>query len=278
MTPSSSAPLILCCGCAPLARWWAHRIIRPDVRLLLRIQAWRRTLPLWFRRVMDSLISGHPLYDASIVLYVLCIVAIWFVGWPLTWILVLNMIGSFVACILLRAPTPTDADATLRERERVSPWGFPCIELQVATALLAMVLSSPPVNAGLAITCGCCWLALLFLRVYALTHFLHQLVGSILPGVFSVPIMVGLANTAYPRGVSSLSHAMCSIGVGALVLAYVGYKAEMNEAPFFRIPRQECMCAHASLTCNGAPPAAFSYARCATPARPVQTCACCRTS
>jgi hypothetical protein len=166
-------------SCKPVRRWFL-RLYMLDLALLYRVVLLRRLLPKSCRRFSDRLISSHPGYDLSCALWISMLVLIPFVGWPLTWMMVANVVLSFVLSWSLPSAVPLQFDPSLKARGRVSPAGFPCIELHLSTVVAAVLWveykGNPAISAA-----GVLWvLLLLYTRLYALTHFLHQLAGMYL--------------------------------------------------------------------------------------------------
>lgn len=266
-----------------MPKWALPRVLlSADLNCLLLAQHIRRRLPRCLRRFNDRLISAHPLHDASIIFWLSTAVVVWFVGWPLAWMLAGNLTLSFAfaygiprATELLAGSrgcgsatlrrtchatarslahisrTPEQYDGRLKPRGRVSPNGFPCVELHLAAVLWATLFASPDVRppgspgatAGLALGCIASCGALLGLRLYAGTHMLWQLAVSALLGALSAPLQLRMAALLLPRGVNPLMH---GLNFSLLVLGwagYVGYQAESNDSPFLRTERAECECA-----------------------------------
>jgi len=215
---------------------------------LLLLQRVRRRLPKLVRVVADSLISSNPAHDASCAVWLGSLVAIWFVGWPLAWMLSLNITVGFLLGLALRCRSPREFDSRLKPRGRVSPSGLPCLELQLATVLWAMVIVSAQATGAqqatmhaLAGSCVGSSALLLFLRLYAGTHTLLQLVASVGLGATSIPALLALSNALFPQGVDGKNQALNFILLMFAWVAYVFYQAEnSNNVPFLRLPREEC--------------------------------------
>ncbi len=72
-------------------------IERFEVNFLLSVQRYRRSkLPYIVRWMCDRMISTHPFYDASFAAWLQTIVAIYFVGFPLSWCLCANIFIIFI--------------------------------------------------------------------------------------------------------------------------------------------------------------------------------------
>jgi hypothetical protein len=252
----------------PLARKW----LEIDLRALLFVQHVRRRLPVVLRAFNDRLISGHPAHDISCAIWLGALIAVWFVGWPLAWMMASNITMSFVIAYLLPLiaaqlktvrtlgvpavgwalehlqRTPESYDPRLKPRSRVSPNGLPCIEVHLLAVLWTTLLISPATGVGsggatpglLGVGCVCSWLVLLSLRLYAGTHLLWQLGASALLGLLSVPIQLRLASSAFPRGLDGKYHMLNFLLLAILWVAYVCYQAESNGAPLMRVERAEC--------------------------------------
>jgi hypothetical protein len=214
-------------------------LLRAELDALYAVQRVRRALPLALRWLFDRLISAHPLYDVSVALWMAAPFALWARGWVLFWLLVLNVFAAFALHWTLGAPSPGALDARLRPRGRVSPSGFPCMELQVASALLGYLAwwhATPAAVLG----AGAAGAALLATRVYALTHFPHQLALSVALGGFSVPAGRAVARYFFKTRLHPQVHALGAVAVVFLVVGFVAYHVESNAVPFMRIPRSEC--------------------------------------
>jgi len=159
--------------------WVAQRYVLIELVLLHGLQRGRSTLPRPMRALCGRLISGHPLHDVSLLLWVGMPVAIWFMGWPLTWMLIVNIALSLVLSGLVPAPVPSQFDATLRPKGRVSPTGFPCLELHLGVVIIAMLaFSRATVPLPVTYTATALVAVLICTRLYALSHFLLQLLGA----------------------------------------------------------------------------------------------------
>lgn len=251
----------------PLARKW----LEIDLRALLFVQHVRRRLPVALRAFNDRLISGHPAHDISCAIWLGALIAVWFVGWPLAWMMAGNITLSFLVAYLLPLiaaqlktvrtlsvhavggalehlqRTPESYDPRLKPRSRVSPNGLPCIEVHLLAVLWTTLFISPATGVGggaplslLGVGCACSWLVLLSLRLYAGTHLLWQLVASALLGLLSAPIQLRLASSAFPRGLDGKYHMLNFLLLAILWVAYVCYQAESNGAPLMRVERAEC--------------------------------------
>ena len=232
--PLSSASSFLLPRFRPFAQ-----LLRAELDALYHVQRARRALPLALRWLCDRLLSAHPFYDLSIAFWMAAPFALASYGWVLWWLLVLNMFTAFIVHWTLDAPSPADLDARLRPRGRLSPSGFPCMELQIATSLLAYVAwwhGSVQVWIGCLVAGG----ALFALRVYALTHFFHQLVLSVLLGGLSVPAGRAVARYFFKARLDPQLHGLGVVFVIFVVAGFIAYHAEMNAVPFMRIPRAEC--------------------------------------
>ena len=218
------------------------QLLRAELDVLYIVQRTRRTLPHALRWLCDRLISSHPFYDVSIAIWMATPFALAAYGWVLWWLLVLNVFMAFAIHWTLDAPSPADLDARLRPRGRLSPSGFPCMEVQIATALLAYIAwwhASALVWFGCFLAAG----ALILLRVYALTHFFHQLALSVLLGGFSVPAGRAVARYFFKARLHPQMHGLGVVFVIFIVAGFIAYHAETNSVPFMRIPRSECECA-----------------------------------
>jgi hypothetical protein len=214
-------------------------ILRNELDFLYMAQKIRRVLPHPVRWMADRLISSYPFYDVTIGLWMAIPYFLWAYGWILFWLLSINVFGSFMLHWALDAPSPGDVDARLRPRGRLSPSGFPCIEIQVAACLLAYIawFHMTPLAIGLCTGVGG---SIVLLRFYALTHFPHQIIVSGLLGAFSVPAGRAVARYFFKTRIHPHTHALGAIAVGSMIIGYIAYYAESNELPFMRIPRAEC--------------------------------------
>lgn len=225
---------------APLPRFRPlAQLLRAELDVLYAVQRTRRMLPHALRWLCDRLISSHPFYDVSIAVWMTTPFALAAYGWVLWWLLVLNVAVAFSLHWALDAPSPADLDARLRPRARLSPSGFPCMEVQLATALLAYIAWW---HASALVWCGCALAvgALVLLRVYALTHFPHQLALSVALGGFSVPAGRAVARYFFKARLHPQMHGLGVVFVMFIVAGFVAYHAETNSVPFMRIPRSEC--------------------------------------
>lgn len=273
-----------------MPRWGLFRwFLNVDLSCLLFLQSVRRRLPLCVRSFFDRMISGHPAHDISLVIWIAAAGCLWAIGWPLAWLVVGNMTLSFILAWVLPmivAPlklvaivgrwgnllrglgdalehiyrTPETYDPRLKPRARVSPTGFPCIELHLLTVLWSCILlsylspkaiyyntgtggsvepQSKVVSTALITTCAITFGFFLWIRLYSGTHLLWQLVASCVLGGLSVPLEVTLANNYFPKGVSVTMHSVTMTLVVFLWLGYLCYQAESNAAPFMRLEREE---------------------------------------
>jgi hypothetical protein len=216
-----------------------REVARVELEALFRVQRLRRRLPHSVRWVADRLISTHPLYDVSFASWLATFVCLYHVGFSLMWVLAVNIVVSFLLAWVVGGAVPADGDVRLRPRGRVSPSGFPCVELQITAALLAPVVRVYPQPAVVAL-CGVYFVLLVLLRLYGLTHFPHQLLASALLGGLSVPALFRLGLTLFPRGLHAQTNLLLGVAVAFIFIGYVAYKAETNEAPIARVPKEEC--------------------------------------
>ena len=148
--------------------------LRSELDFLYALQKIRRVLPLSVRWLCDRLLSSHPFFDVTIGLWMAVPWLLFAYGWVLFWLLSANLFLTFALHWATEAPSPGDVDSRLRPRGRVSPSGFPCMEIQLAACILAYIAWW---HATLRVT-GLCVGAggfLVLLRFYALTHFPHQI-------------------------------------------------------------------------------------------------------
>ena len=214
-------------------------VVAAEVGLLYHVQRARNRLPRWIRHVCDRLLSAHPLYDLTLGLWMLVPLALYHLGWRLFWPLALNVLVGFLLSWGVGGPIPRDMIEWLRPRPRLSPSGFPCIEVQVAACLLTYVgwwYGTPLAVGG----CSAAFLALLALRLYALTHFPHQLALSAALGAASVPGCRRLGRYLFPLPVAVEVHFIGAFMIACLFIGYIAYHAESNDVPFMRIPRETC--------------------------------------
>ena len=215
-------------------------LLRVEVFLLHALQGLRARLPRSVRRTMDKLISAHPLYDLTLALWLCIPWALASLGWRLFWPLCLNILVGFLLAWFVGGPIPGDLIDWLKPRARLSPSGFPCIELQVASCLLLYVGWWHSDSPGVVAACCAAFATLLLLRLYALTHFPHQLVLSAAMGAGSVPACRRLGRYLFQLPVPVDVHLLGAFVFGSLFLGYICYYAETNEVPFARIPQAEC--------------------------------------
>jgi hypothetical protein len=246
--PATAIPAPLASSAtSPLPRFRPlAQLLRAELDALYAVQRARRALPLALRWVCDRLLSAHPFYDAALALWMAVPFALAAYGWVLFWLLVLNVGVAFCLHWALGAPSPAELDARLRARGRLSPSGFPCMELQVLTALLAYAAWWHATVAAAA-WCALAGGALLALRVYALTHFPHQLALSVLLGGFSVPAGRAVARFFFKAKLHPQMHGLGAVAVVFIAAGFIAYHAESNAVPFMRIPRAECASAVAAL-------------------------------
>jgi hypothetical protein len=210
-----------------------------ELDLLYRVQKARRRLPLTLRWTADRLISSHPFYDVSLIVWVCTIVGCYFVGWGYMWVFSANVFASATLAALLGGPVPSDLDPRIKPRGRVSPSGFPCIELHLATVALAVAGRAYP-QPSVLIPAVLFWAILVALRLYGCTHLPHQLLLSTIIGLLSLPATNAAAAAMLPpRGVPTSVHALGAIAVGTLWVGYAALRAESNDLPFARVPRAE---------------------------------------
>jgi len=158
------------------------------------------------------------------------------------WQLAVNVVLSFTFSWTVGrvVATPADVDPRIRPRGRVSPRGFPCVELHLATVLCTAAIIKFPAERSI-ITCSLLALTTLAsFRLYALTHFPSQLAMSVLLGAATVPALQTLATMLWPRGVPADVHIIGGVALGFAFLSFMAYRAEENGAPFLRIRKCDC--------------------------------------
>lgn len=206
--PDGPAAPSWCCG--TLSRAYGRTPLPSLLRLLVRadfaalsvVRRCRLCLPLPLRAALSALTSSHPLHDISSGVWLGALVAVLFVGWEMAWMLVANLSLALLLSWTLAAPGPGDLDPVgyrLR-RGRVSPAGFPCLELHMLTVVVVMLnvayekggdggggggadasaaVAPTGLGVGLGASLGAGVVLLLFLlRLFALTHFVSQLLGA----------------------------------------------------------------------------------------------------
>jgi len=215
-------------------------LLRAEVYILFLLQRLRGRLPRKVRYICDRLLSSNPFYDLTFGLWLLTPWCLYHVGWRLFWPLSLNVFSGFLLSWIVGGPIPRELIEWLRPRGRLSPSGFPCIELQVASCLLTYVgwwYSTFPV---VVVACCAAFLLLVTLRLYGLTHFPHQLVLSAALGAGSVPGCRRLGRYFFPLPVSIEVHLLGAFFVACIFIGYVAYHAESNDVPIMRVPRDTC--------------------------------------
>jgi hypothetical protein len=223
---------------APVGSSLLDRVRQAELDFLFAVQRFRRRMPMSLRYVFDRLISSHPLYDLSLAAWMAVPPAMLYTGPALMWMIVANIFLSFGLSWMLNAAVPTDLDPRLKPRGRVSPSGFPCVELHLATVLfIALVFYFP--HAAAIVACAGLLLLLFVLRLYALTHFPHQLLGSVALGALTVPLLRAFGRSVFPKGIHPQNHVLAGVFVGMIFIGYIAYKAETNDAPILRIPKSE---------------------------------------
>ena len=215
-------------------------VISVDVYIMHAVQGARARLPRSVRRTLDKLLSAHPLYDVTLGLWLLVPWALALLGWRLFWALALNVTFAFLATWYIGGPLPGEWIGWLRPRARLSPSGFPCIELQVASCLLTYVAWWYGPRLAVVLPCAAALAALVALRLYALSHFPHQLLLSAAIGAASVSGCRKLGRYMFALPVPQEVHLLGAFAVACLFLGYICYYAETNEVPFGRISQAEC--------------------------------------
>jgi len=209
-----------------------------EVKLLLYVQRYRRSkLPYIVRWMCDRMISTHPFYDASFAAWLQTIVAIYFVGFPLSWCLCANIFIIFMVAHFFRGKVPSDVEPRIKSRGRLSPSGFPCIELFIFGCVCAAVLYKFPRDLYAILGSIITPLVLSLLRIYGCTHFPSQLISSFSLGVLTIPIYFNIGLYFYPRGLDNFSHLLAILPPCLGYIGYVAYKVETNEMPFLRTPK-----------------------------------------
>lgn len=228
---------------APASRPLLQPLWDAELRFLLWVQDARRRLPPLVRAVAEALTSSHPGRDVSAAVWLATVPALWYLGPTLMWLLAANIALSFALAWTVgrTVAVPADVDARLRARGRVSPTGFPCVELHMAVVLFAAALLRYP-SSGLAAGAVLTVSVLVVLRLYALTHFPSQLLASVALGAAVVPALQAGAAATWPRGVPGDVHLLGGVALGSAFLAYAAYRAEENGAPFLRVRKRECEC------------------------------------
>lgn len=140
-----------------------------------------------------------------------------------------------------KSKVPANLDARLKPRGRVSPHGFPCIEVHIATVLFIMLAAEFPTSPAVYIVGSVCWSTLVWLRLYGVTHYPHQLIGSTLLGLLSVPGFLYLARKAFKNPIPGVMHLIGGFFVLCMFLGYAAYRAENNDFPVMRVPKSEYM-------------------------------------
>lgn len=217
-----------------------YKLLAWDAEMVFYIQKWCRKLPRPVRSVCRSMLSSNPLFDLSIITWITTAVGLYFCGWNLFWSLSLNVFLAFFLSWIVGGRMPGDIDPRLQPLGRVSPTGFPCIEIQLSVAALCVMLiefPEPPVVFFSFLYLG----VLLFLRLFGMTHFIHQLLFSIIVGGISVPTGFYLSAYWFPKRLHPQTHLIGAVLVACVWICYVAYKFENDETILSRIPRDEYM-------------------------------------
>jgi hypothetical protein len=212
-----------------------------EVASLLSVQRFRRgRLPLWLRWSCDRLLSTHPFYDASLAAWLAAIALLPIVGYPIWWCMSVNVVASFALSRYPGGAAPADVEPRIKSRGRVSPSGFPCVEVQLASCL-ATVVATEFRGEPLAGAVGALYVAALaLLRLYGCTHFPSQLLASLALGASSVPALYAIAALFIEPGtVNGGLQFLAALPLGMLFVGYAAYRAETNDMPFARIPKAE---------------------------------------
>ena len=158
------------------------------------------------------------------------------------WLLAANVMLSFILAwtVGAGAKVPADLDSRLQPRGRVSPTGFPCVELHLATVLAVAALLHYPRNGWVWVAgVGGIW-CLIFLRLYGLSHFPHQLGASVALGLAGVPLLMFASNRAFPKGVPIDVHILGGVFIATAFLTSVAYKIEQGDSPVLRVAKKDC--------------------------------------
>ena len=189
--------------------------------------------------VLYRLCSPHPLYDVSLLPYAIWIGAMPFYGFRIIWVGTVNLVLGMFMNWGIRARCPRHVDARLRMLAQVSPHGFPCMEVHMATALCADVAWF----AGM----PWCWAVMVAVvalvvvtRVFSVSYFPDQIAGSVISGACGVVGAHMAGERFIPLGLTHQMHLILIFVVIFIVMAYVSYLAEQNASPFMRVPRADC--------------------------------------
>jgi hypothetical protein len=213
-------------------------IERMEVNFLLTVQRFRRSsLPYFIRWMCDRMISTHPFYDASFAAWLQTVVAIYFVGFPLSWCLCANIFLGFVLARIFKGKIPSDVEPRIKSRGRLSPSGFPCIELFIVGCVSYAVVYKFPKDIYAILGAILTPLILSLLRIYGCTHFPSQLIFSLVFGGLTIPLYFNIGLYFYPKGLDNFSHLLAILPPCLGYIGYVAYKVETNEMPFLRTPK-----------------------------------------
>lgn len=212
-----------------------------EANMLFSIQQYRKRIPRTLRRYMDLCISSHPLYDLSFIYWLSILLGLYYIGYRLMWIVSINILLSFLLAWTIGGSVPNDNDLRLRPRGRVSPNGFPCIELQITASFLYVLILQGTVKIGVIFLGYTGLFILILLRLYGLTHYPHQLFFSVFVGTGSVPLLYRIGIRYFPRTLHPQTNLLIAIAILFLFIGYLAYKMETNDAPIGRIPKDEFM-------------------------------------
>ena len=211
-------------------------LLRWEFRRLAMIQKKRRKTPAL--RMSLRLVSPHMLYDISAGIWLAFIAALPYGGYRFLWTTVVNLIMSWAINAALGWRYPSQIEPRLKAYGQVSPSGMPPVDLWMMVCVFWQIHSfvgNPLVSWFCLAFCS----VLLFSKVVACTYFFHQVAASLVCGPVSTWAALSIGRR-YFRRVPYHVNSGFFVVVVLLILAYVGYRAERNEAPVFRVRKSEC--------------------------------------
>jgi hypothetical protein len=213
-----------------------------DAGILLQLQGYRKYV--WFLKYFTS---SHPLLDISFYFIVLSAIlnTYYLNGWSSFWLFAYTLVLTVILRYLFAScKSPGSVNSSINPYGRLSPSAFPCVELIFISELLMEVALSCEDCSSSSYLLGSILFQFFFiisLRCFTETHFLYQIILSIIVGFTSYASGMALGSLFLPTEIKHQFHSLSAIGVGSVFLAFLALRIENNEAPIGRVEKKEFM-------------------------------------
>ncbi|KAA0147486.1 hypothetical protein FNF29_07332 [Cafeteria roenbergensis] len=216
--------------------------LRSQLRLLLRVRAYRAGLPRRWRRVLDSLLSRRPLEDIGLLVWILPVAALPWLKFHFFVTAASLILWGLLLGALLRgtwaAASPGRVLPSLALMPRASVHALPALDLWVGP--WALTSAALTLGGGWAVAGAWVYLLLLLaLRLYSMALFPHQILVSLAGGASSAMLLRWAGWRIWPGEIPPAVQLAVATLAGMGLLGVIAGYMESNIGPFGNTPRRE---------------------------------------